>query len=825
MSGRRHKMRMGSGAPVRVLTMVISFAVAQIGLAGIAHAQEASGRIEGRLVRADGKGVAGASVVLLNETAEPHLTGTDGQFSFSQLPSGTYSIALTLGTNSATISGVSVASDATTTLEETLVAWDVGFTETLVVQGASRQPDRIIEAPAAATIVGEAEIERKAAHGQVAKLLEFTPGAQVTQSGGLWDFNIGTRGFNRALSRRVAVLLDGHDLSLPFFGYQGWGAFSFPLDDLSSVELVRGPSAALYGANASGGVISMTSKDPRFSQGGMVRVSFGQLATGNLEARWAGALGNEWYIRTVGGVRRSDGFAVSRVNGPEYSVPCEVPTAGDCLPVEVVPFDGEDTLIFFGGVRLDKYLDRGLMFTIEGGHAQGGFGVFQVAGQRAKAVGSDGKRPWARFNVKGDRFNVAASYDGYYEPSGYVGLSSGTPFNSDSNRLQVEGQANRSFDQGRVQVVAGATAAIEKMDSFNPGVGRQTFLLRPIASDKEALFGVGTWNVAKQLKVLLAIRGDWSSLHDFQLSPKASATYSVAPDQSVRVSYSRAFQVSNSLEYFLDAPVAPPADLSGFNAFCAPFGADCRFGSTPVLALGNENLGVERVRTWEVGYKGVLAGKALLTLEYYQSRSSNLATSLLPQLGTVLGRVNPRFGPWEAPAELPSAVADQIRALVPTLSNHLDGSNILAVASYTNFGKVDIQGIDFGLSYFLPSGWRYTSTYSWFHFALRDQLPEAESLLLPNTPSHAFSVGLAYERGRIGAGLDARWVDDFRWADGFFLGNVDSYTTVDVTAIYPLSAAVKVALNISNLLDDRHWESFGGSLLKRRALVSLQFGW
>jgi iron complex outermembrane receptor protein len=804
--------------------MVIAFAVAQISAAGIARAQEASGRIEGRLVRGDAKGVAGATVVLLGETAEPRLTGTDGQFWFSNLPSGTYSIALTLGTNSAAISGVRVAADATTTLEDTIVTWDVGFTETQVVNGATRQPARFVEAPAAANIVGEAEIERKAAHAQVAELLEFLPGAQVTQGGGLWDFNIGTRGFNRALSRRVAVLLDGHDLSLPFFGYQGWAAFSFPLDDLSGLELVRGPSAALYGANASGGVLSMTSKEPKYSQGGMVRVAFGQQATVNLEARWAGALGHDWFIRTIGGVRRSDGVAVSRVNGPEYSVPCEVPTAGDCLPVEVVPFDGEDTLIFFGGVRLDKYLSGGLMFTIEGGHAQGGFGVFQVAGQRAKAVGHEGKRPWARFNVKGDRFNVAASYDGYYEPSGYVGLTSGSPFNSDSYRLQVEGQTNRSFAHG-LEVVAGATAAVEKMDSFNSQVGKQTFLFRPIASDKEALFGVGTWRVAEPLKVLLAIRGDWSSLHDFQLSPKASATYKFGPDQTVRLTYSRAFQVSNSLEYFLDAPVAPPADLSGFNAFCAPFGVDCRFGSTPVLALGNENLGVEKVRTWEVGYKGVLAGKALLTLEYYRSRSSNLATSLLPQLGTVLGRVNPRFGPWQAPDGLPNAVADQIRALVPFLSNHLDGSNILAVASYTNFGKVDTQGIDLGVSYFLPSGWRYTSTYSWFDFAVRDQLSGAERLVLPNTPSHAVSAGLAYERGRIGAGVDARWVDEFRWADGFFLGNVESYTTVDVTAIYPLSAAIKVALNIANLLDDRHWESFGGSLLKRRALVSLQYGW
>jgi outer membrane receptor for ferrienterochelin and colicins len=796
--------------------------VAQICPARIAHAQEANGRVAGRLIRADGKGVAGATAVLV-EMAATDLTGTDGQFSFSHLPSGTYTITLTLGTNLATISGVRVASDATTTLEDT-VDWDVGFTETLIVRGASGQAERIIEAPAAATIVGEAEIERKASNGQVAKLLEFTPGAQVTQ-GGIWDFNIGTRGFNRALSRRVAVILDGRDLSLPFFGYQGWPAFSFPLDDLSGVELVRGPSAAIYGANASGGVINMTSKEPQFSRGGMVRVAFGQLNTVNLETRWAGSLGNAWYARVVGGVRRSDGFAVSRVDGPEYSVACAVGSFGDCLPQEVVPFDGEDTVIFFGGVRLDKYLSSGLMFTVESGYAQGGFGVFQVVGQRAKSIGRDGKRPWARFSVKGDRFKVAASYDGYYEPSGYLGLTSATEFNSHSKRLQVDGQTNRSFLQGSVQVIAGATAAVEKMDSFNPKVGGQTFLFRPVVENKQALFGLGTWNITKQLKVLLAARGDWSSLHDFQLSPKGSVTYSVASDQSVRLTYSRAFQVPNSLEYFLSAPVAPPVDLGAFNGFCAPFGVDCKFGSTPVLALGNETLGVEKVRSWEVGYKGVLARKALLTLDYYRSRSSNVATSLLPQVGTALGRLNPRFGPWDAPQGLPSAVAEQIRAFVPLLSNYIDGSNILAAASYTNFGRVDIQGIDLGSSYFFPSGWRSTATYSWFDFNSRDQPPGTESLLLPNTPTHSFGVGLAYDRARIGASLDARWVDGFRWADGFFLGNVESYTTVDVTATYPLSAALSVGLNVSNLLDDRHWETFGGALLRRRALLSLHYNW
>ena len=363
-----------------MLAIVLFFAVAHGRLVQVAYGQDGNGRIEGRLVRNDGKGVAGASVVL-KETAATDFTGTDGQFAFGDLPPGSYSITLSLGVNLVEISGVRVAAGATTPLEET-VDWVVGFTDSLIVRGASRQAEPIVEAPAAATLVTEPEIERKASQGQVATLLEFTPGAQVTQ-GGLWDFNIGTRGFNRSLSRRVAVILDGRDLSLPFFGYQGWPAFSFPLDDLSSIELVRGPSAALFGANASGGVITMTSKEPRFSRGGMVRVAVGQLDTVNVEARWAGELGAGWYARTAGGLRRSSGFAVSRVGGPEYSVACAPAAFGDCLPQEVVPFDGEDTRIFFGGVRFDKYLD-GLLFTMEGGHAHGGFGVFQAAGQRVE---------------------------------------------------------------------------------------------------------------------------------------------------------------------------------------------------------------------------------------------------------------------------------------------------------------------------------------------------------------------------------------------------------------------------------------------------------
>ena len=95
------------------------------------------------------------------------------------------------------------------------VDWEIGFVETLTVTSASLQRERIVEAPAAIAVVGEQEISPQGWVRSDPELLEFTPSAQVTQSG-LYDYNINTRGFNSSLNRRVATLVDGRNPAVPF---------------------------------------------------------------------------------------------------------------------------------------------------------------------------------------------------------------------------------------------------------------------------------------------------------------------------------------------------------------------------------------------------------------------------------------------------------------------------------------------------------------------------------------------------------------------------------------------------------------------------------
>jgi outer membrane receptor for ferrienterochelin and colicins len=360
----------------RISLGLVTFLVVGTAFAGAALA--ANGSVVGRVTDSQGNPIAGVTVTVaaLGRTAE---SDAEGAYLLADMPPGAHELLFYLGDSSATET-VEVPDGGEVRLDRSY-DWNLSFVESITVTSASRRAERITEAPAAVTVVSEVEIERQASHGQLPKLLEFTPGAQVTQSG-IYDFNFNTRGFNSSLNRRVAVLIDGREPSVPFLGSQEWSSVSFPLDDIAQAELVRGPSAALYGANAASGVLNIVTKRPQGSEGGLVRVAGGELSTLNADLRWAGKLGGAWWAKTVGGLRQSGDFAVSRNGGKaEYSVPCPVPqgAATDCLPQEAVPLTIlDDNDIKFGSARVDRAWQDESLTTFEGGWADVSGPLFQT---------------------------------------------------------------------------------------------------------------------------------------------------------------------------------------------------------------------------------------------------------------------------------------------------------------------------------------------------------------------------------------------------------------------------------------------------------------
>jgi len=793
---------------------------------------QGTGRIEGEIVRPNGKGLGGVTVVL-SELGSVEITNNEGRFVFEGVPEGSYTVSFTLGDNTDS-QEVTVTSGATTQVDQQ-VDWDVSFAEEITIFSASRRRERIVEAPAAVTVITEQQIEREAAHGQLPKLLEFTPGAEVTQSG-LYDFNFNARGFNSSLNRRILTLIDGRDPSVIFLGSQEWTSLALPLDSLASVELVRGPGSALYGADAYNGVVNMTTKTPRETVGGRATLSGGELSTVRGDLSVAGELGNDWYGRVVGGYLEGDDFAQSRVdrngNGvPDVGTEVEYPGLG----LERQPLVRDRNEAYWGNLRLDKYFDRGHTFTLEAGYSD-----FEAGGVAVTGIGrvqtTDSVRPYLRLNYNTQHWNFLA-YRNERDADDTRSLSTGIPLYLDSDKTHFEVQGHSGFAGGRGRVIGGVSYSEESFDSENPQ-GSQTLVFEPIDTDYEGVFGQLEYDFNAKLRGVLSARWDDSNLYDSQFSPRAALVFSPDPDHSFRVSYGEAFQSPNYSEFFLQVPVAGAIPLNllllpafGFDVeavFCAANGISCGLDAVPVLALGNPELEVEQVESFEIGYSGILGKRAYLTVDYYNNQLDNFITDLIPAANPALGILNPAFGPYVAPDAIPepfrSILEGAVRSALPTASNDpVTGEAILKALTYTNFGQVDTQGVEVGLNAHLTDEWLLNVTYNWFDFDVKEQLEPDQ--LLPNAPENQYGLGISYVGDVFDVAVKYRHVDSFDWAAGVFAGPIPAYDVVDLTANYQVNDRVEVGVNVTNLFDDNHYQIFGGDVLERRALGHVSFRW
>ena len=666
------------------------------------------GRLEGRVL-SEGRGVTGVAVVI-SGLGRAEVTDGEGRFVFTDVLPGVYTLQLTLGEHSAVWENVGILPFQTHGIEIE-VDWRVGLQEKVTVTAGAARAAKIVDAPAAVTSIPEEQIEREASTGQVPKILEFTPGAEVTQSG-LYDFNFNTRGFNSSLNRRVSTYIDGRDVSVVLLGAQEWSAISGGLDDLESLEFVRGPSAALYGANASSGVINITTKAPRESMGTMVRLTGGELDTRTIDFRHAGSLGGAWFWKVLGGAKATGDFTLSRdpdgpdrlpntaddLEAPEYSSFCRNPGESDCLLPEK-PLFRDDNDIYFGAVRLDRHLSERSLVTFEGGTSNIKGPVFQTGIGRVQNLESE--RPYFRFAWSNPAWNVFGHYSA--RRGDQVNLNKRLFANyalvSDEKRYGVESQGHWDFLGDKMRWVIGAAASWEEVDS-NCNIteawatdlvvnqleplpcqpGEQTILHEQIDNRRQAVFTQLDYQIATPVKLVFAGRVDWNDLHPAQVSPKIAIVGSVNPQHSIRATFNEAFQVANYSEFFLDTRIAWFAVSAFVAQICemprpgAPRGIDCGISSAdehgnptflPIIAVGQDDLELETTRQWEIGYSALLFHRAFLTVDYYNGRNENFITDLIPQIGTSLGRclpgdpiqdptmclVNNDFEPWVSTAE------------------------------------------------------------------------------------------------------------------------------------------------------------------------------
>ena len=174
------------------------------------------------------------------------------------------------------------------------------------VTSVSKKEQKLSRTASAVFVVTQDDIRRSGATN-IPDLLRMVPGVDVAQiNANKWAISV--RGFNGQNSNKLLVLIDGRTVYSPMFSGVFWDAQDVPLDSIDRIEVIRGPGAAVWGANAVNGVINIITKKASNTQGGLLTVGGGTYDRGLGTARYGGKLSNNASYRVS-----ADGFAVNHV--------------------------------------------------------------------------------------------------------------------------------------------------------------------------------------------------------------------------------------------------------------------------------------------------------------------------------------------------------------------------------------------------------------------------------------------------------------------------------------------------------------------------------
>ncbi|HMH16719.1 MAG TPA: TonB-dependent receptor, partial [Burkholderiales bacterium] len=182
------------------------------------------------------------------------------------------------------------------------------------VTSVSKHAERLADAPASIFVITGEDIRRSGAT-RLAEALRLAPNLEVSRVNAN-SYAISARGFNNTIDNKLLVLIDGRTVYTPLFSGVFWDAQDVMLEDVERIEVISGPGAALWGANAVNGVINVITRRSSDTQGG-----FAYARSGNLErgygARYGGALGEGGSYRIYG--RSFDIFNTSTAGGATAS--------------------------------------------------------------------------------------------------------------------------------------------------------------------------------------------------------------------------------------------------------------------------------------------------------------------------------------------------------------------------------------------------------------------------------------------------------------------------------------------------------------------------
>jgi iron complex outermembrane receptor protein len=163
------------------------------------------------------------------------------------------------------------------------------------VTSVSKYAEKFSAAAAAVAVLTQEDIERSGVTN-IPDALRLVPGLDVARvDAHTWA--ISSRGFNDIFGNKLLVMIDGRTVYTPLFSGVFWEVQDTLLEDIDRIEVVRGPGATLWGANAVNGVINIITKSARDTQGLLIAAGGGTEDLGFTNIRYGVKVSDDAFLK------------------------------------------------------------------------------------------------------------------------------------------------------------------------------------------------------------------------------------------------------------------------------------------------------------------------------------------------------------------------------------------------------------------------------------------------------------------------------------------------------------------------------------------------
>ncbi|HEV3272743.1 MAG TPA: TonB-dependent receptor [Candidatus Methylacidiphilales bacterium] len=454
----------------------------------------------------------------------------------------------------------------------------------VTVTSAGDKEQKLSDVAAAMTVITSDDIERSGATN-IPDLLRYVPGVEVGRASNT-DVSVTVRGLGGVDASSLLVLVDGRSIYNPVFGGVDWQFERMMMDNIDRIEVIRGPGATIWGANAVNGVINIITKDSADTQGGLVSAIYGTKEDGTGSFRY--------------GLTPTQGLTL-RLYGQYENIAASSPLPGN------QKFDDGHTDT--GGFRADYRPDSDDHFRLSSDV------LTTHAGDAEFFPASFGGGLWPpTFNQTYDDENVNFVWEHNFEPDNQFTVQSyydRSAQNTDPADLfgtgtlnTVDVQARHSLPLHLLPIKQELTYGIEYREVSSELTSTRVIGWSPLDRNDQTFSAFAQTDLHLIDNVLTLTMGsklDHNDFTGFEVQPSARLLWTIDGRNSIWASASRAVREPDVLDF-----------------------------DAALTANGNPNLKSEVLKAYEFGYRVQPVEELSFDISFFYNDYNNLIETFLP---------------------------------------------------------------------------------------------------------------------------------------------------------------------------------------------------